>query len=75
VCGDSGGNLYVIDMVGIELGPLIITAVDAAGQLTLQCPACSRQIPLKRGQLGELVGCQSPGCETLLRANPFTLQA
>ena len=73
-CGDSGGGLYLVDLVGIELGPIIVTAFDDGGQLTVQCPACRVEMPVDEGQLGELLSCQTPDCDTRLRLNPFVMQ-
>jgi len=75
VCGDGGGNLHVIDILGIELGPLIVTAVDGGAVGILRCPACFEQHPIERNQLGQVITCPGAGCETQLRINPFVLES
>jgi len=72
-CGDSGGGLYLVDVVGIALGPLVVTAVDDGGRLMIRCPACWVEVPVDEGRLGELLSCQTPDCDTRLRLNPFVM--
>ena len=73
VCGDSGGNVYLMDLVGIEYGPIVVTAVDhgiGAGP-ALRCPKCFRLHPLVGAWLGRVIDCPTPDCGLSLRVNPF----
>ncbi|MEE8347111.1 MAG: hypothetical protein V3S20_07175 [Dehalococcoidia bacterium] len=70
-CGDTGGNLYVADLVGVEYGPIIVTAVDQAGELAVRCPACFQQSPIGMDRLGREVACPRPSCDDRMRVNPF----
>jgi hypothetical protein len=72
-CGDQGGGVYLIDLVGIEYGPIVVTAVDL-GKGTgpaLRCPKCFRFHPLDDAWLGEVIECPTPDCRLSLRVNPF----
>jgi hypothetical protein len=71
-CGDGGGNLYLIELVGIEYGPIVVTAADlgkGAGP-ALRCPRCFRLHPLDDAWLGEVIECPTPDCGLSLRVNP-----
>jgi WD40 repeat protein len=70
VCGDLAGNVYLIDLIGIEYGPIIVTAVDGA----VSCPACRRELPVEDGWLGRVVACTQPGCDGRMRVNPFVIE-
>ena len=72
-CGDSGGSVYLIDLVGIEFSPLIVTATDRVGGLTARCPACLEDVRISQAQLGRETTCPHPGCRRHLRLNPFTI--
>ena len=72
-CGDEGGGVYLIDLVGIQYGPIIVTALDlgkGAGP-ALRCPKCFRLRPLDDAWLGEVIECPTPNCGLRLRVNPF----
>jgi len=76
VCGDSAGGVHLIDLEGIEYGPVIVTALERDGALTVRCPACFKQHPLlELAQLDEVTTCPRPGCETKLKVNPFVLES
>ena len=72
-CGDNGGNVYLIDLVGIEYGPIIVTAIDHGARPLIRCPACFEQHPLESTQLGQVITCPSADCETQLKINHFVL--
>lgn len=69
VCGDAGGNLYLLDLMGIEYGPIVVTVAESA----VTCPACAGPIAVDRPSPGEVVACETPGCGLALRINhaPF----
>jgi hypothetical protein len=73
VCGDLGGGVYFLDLVGIEYGPIVVTAVDpgqGAGP-ALRCPKCLRVHPLDDAWLGKIFECPTADCGLWLRVNPF----
>ncbi len=73
VCGDEGGGVYLIDLVGTDYGPIVVTVVDTdsgAGP-TLRCPKCLQFHPLNDAWLGEVIMCPTPDCGLSLRVNPF----
>ena len=72
-CGDDGGNLYIADFIGVEIGPIVVTAVDQAGELTARCPACFQQSPIETDRLGQEVMCRLTGCDGRMRVNPFVI--
>jgi WD40 repeat protein len=72
VCGDHAGNVHVIDLVGMEYGPPVITAIDAPdspGDPVILCPSCGVVMPESNRLLGTTSSC--PGCGIRLRINPF----
>ena len=73
VCGDEGGNLHVLDQVGIEYGPIIVTATEQDGRRVLRCPGCWRAHPLQESWRGQVIGCPTATCDLQLRVNPFVV--
>jgi WD domain, G-beta repeat len=73
VCGDAGGNVYFIHLVGIEYGPIVVTAVDPGkgGGPALRCPKCLQLHRLDGAWLGEVIECPTPDCGLPLRVNRF----
>jgi hypothetical protein len=70
-CGDRTGALYLIDLVGIEYGPIIVTAVDGGGGPGLRCPKCFQVHRLQKVWLGEVINCPTDGCGLRLQVNSF----
>lgn len=70
-CGDAGGNFNIADLVGVEYGPIIVTALDLAGELAVRCPACFQQSPIGTDRLGQEVACPRASCDGRMRVNPF----
>ena len=70
-CGDAGGSVYIVDLMGIEYGPIIVTAVDSGAGPRVHCPACRTLLPLQEDWLGQVVSCPQPGREGRMRVNPF----
>lgn len=71
VCGDIGGNVYLIQFVGIQYGPIIVTALDLGNGPAVRCPACFEQLPFEEGWLGQEITCPRSGCDGRMRVNPF----
>lgn len=40
-CGDSGGSVHLVEVAGLELGPLVVTATDFGEGLVVRCPHCN----------------------------------
>lgn len=74
VVGDTAGNLFQSTLVGIQYGPIILTAVDQSGRLEIRCPACQESFPLQSNYLGAEVSCPNRDCEIKLKVNPFILK-
>jgi WD40 repeat protein len=70
ISGDQGGNVYLIDLVGIEYGPIIVTAIEAGGPATVRCPKCWQQHLLDDAWRGQVIDCPTPACDLQLRVNP-----
>jgi len=73
-CGDFGGGVHLAHLVGIDLGPLVVTAAAGGAELTVRCPACGEAFPVERDRLGTETTCPRPACGTRLRINPFVLR-
>jgi hypothetical protein len=72
-CGDDGGGVHLARLVGIGLGPLVVTATDRGNDLTVRCPACRGSFAAERNQLGTETTCPHAACGRRLRLNPFTI--
>jgi WD40 repeat protein len=59
---------YLVDLAGVEYGPLAVTAVDRGDGPSLRCPACDTSFPLDPDRLGATTSC--PGCGSGLRVAP-----
>ena len=72
-CGDKGGNFFLLDLAGVELGPIIITALDtgAGDSAILRCPRCRGLFFADPTQLGRVTTCTTEGCGLHLRVNDF----
>jgi hypothetical protein len=78
-CGDTGGGVHLAHLVGIALGPLVVTAVAQSRgpfrghELIVRCPACRETFPIDLAQLGTELTCANSACNRTLRLNQFTL--
>lgn len=72
-CGGVGGDVYLIDLVGIEYGTIIVTAVDLGNRRVVHCPACLEYLPLEEAWLGQVIDCPRLGCDGHMRVNPFVV--
>ena len=67
-CGDAAGRVHLEDIVGLEIGPLAVTAA-----LTVRCPVCQRVFAIARDHFGIQATCPQPGCARRLRVNPLEI--
>jgi WD40 repeat protein len=67
IAGDKTGNLNLVDIVGIDYGPIAVTAIDRGGHPMLRCPACFREFQMLEGWPGRVMTCTTPGCGLRLR--------
>lgn len=63
--GDQAGWLHRVELMGLDPGPVIVTAHEADGALYLQCPACRTVGPVAETTLGHDLPC--PACGISLR--------
>jgi WD domain, G-beta repeat len=72
-CGDQAGNVSLIEILGIEYGPIVVTARERAERagLTVRCPRCRLQHHVDHAELGGEHRCPTPGCALPLRLNSF----
>jgi hypothetical protein len=68
---DAGGSVYLVDLVGITLGPLEVTAIDLGNGPAVSCPACLKRHALQETWLGRELECPGTACNARLRVNPF----
>ena len=73
-CGDTGGGVHLAHLVGIDLGPLVVTAAAHDHELTVRCPACQHRFQIEKERLGSEITCPQEGCNTRLRVNSFVIQ-
>jgi len=73
-CGDAGGGVHLANLVGLELGPLVVTAAVRGDDLAVRCPACGETFPIDRALLGTEITCPHAACGRRIRSNSFTLQ-
>lgn len=73
-CGDSGGGFYIIELVGIDYGPIIVTADEGKQGLMLRCPACQQELQVNKERLGKEIICPTIDCGLKLYLNEFTIK-
>ena len=73
-CGDVGGSVHLAHLVGIDLGPLVVTAAARGPELTVRCPACRDAFAVGHDHLGTETACPQPACGGRMRINPFVLR-
>ncbi len=74
ICGDLGGNLYILELSGIELGPIRSTAIRESSGIKVTCPACQTEHPIQPEQLGSIFLCPNETCSLTMRINPFLVE-
>ena len=73
VCGDSGGGIHLLDLIGVEYGSIIVTPATENESLAVRCPACQREHSISQEQLGGELTCLTTGCGVQLKINPFVI--
>ncbi|MBU0491883.1 MAG: WD40 repeat domain-containing protein, partial [Chloroflexi bacterium] len=73
VCGDSGGAVYWLEIVGLEYGPIVVTAAEGEQGIEVRCPACQHRFQIEKEWLGSEITCPQDGCNTRLKLNPFVI--
>jgi WD40 repeat protein len=69
VCGDLAGNVYLVDLVSIEYGPIIVTPVHRGHRLVIRCPACGQEHSVDDKPSARDLVCPAPQCGLHLRVN------
>ena len=74
VCGDEGGAVYILEVVGFEQGPTIVNAWHdpVGGDLVFGCPQCRIWSEIPQSALGSEIPC--PNCGKSVKLNPFTIR-
>jgi WD40 repeat protein len=80
VCGEAGGAVYILESVGIEYGPIIVTAwrfttgsfFRKQASLAFGCLHCHTWFKIPQSALGSEIPC--PNCGKPVRLNPFTVE-
>jgi WD40 repeat protein len=73
-CGDESGSVSVVDLVGVALSPLVLTAEDLGSGPEVFCPVCSRRHPIQEARLGGEIECPNVACRARLRVNSFIVR-
>jgi WD40 repeat protein len=80
VCGDAGGAVYILEIVGLQYGSIILTAWNFTlrslfrkpDSLAFGCPTCRTWSEISETTLGSEIPC--PTCGKPVRLNSFTIQ-
>jgi len=71
--GSSAGEVWIGDWLRESYGPLVVAAVDHGGGPEARCHACQQAWSVAPEHLGQVVECPTPGCDQVLRLNPFVI--
>jgi len=71
--GDHAGWLHRVELMGLDPGPVVVTAHEADDALFLQCPACRTVSPVAKTTLSHCLPC--PTCGISLRLAASVLQS
>jgi WD40 repeat protein len=74
ICGDLGGAVYRLEIIGLNYGPIFCTAIERTEGLSLLCPVCRNSFLIKKEILGGEMTCPQEGCATRLKINPFMIE-
>lgn len=69
----TNGGVHLAHLVGIDYGPLIVTAVDLGDGLEIRCYHCSRMIPWDEDYRDKAMACPLVGCGGPLKVNPVVV--
>jgi WD40 repeat protein len=72
-CGDNGGGVYQVKIVGNDYGPIIITAAETRHGIEARCPACQNRFQITRDKLDSKMTCPTESCGLELKINPFVI--
>jgi hypothetical protein len=72
-CGDQAKTVSLIEIPGLDYGPIVVTARERLGQagLFVCCPCCRLEHRIDHAELGGEHRCPTPGCALRLRLNSF----
>jgi hypothetical protein len=73
VCGDGGGAIYQLEIVGVKYGPVILTATKGEQGIEVLCPGCQHRFRIEKKKLGSEITCPQSGCNTKLKVNQFVI--
>ena len=71
-CAEGRSTIHVVDLIGTEYGPIVVTAYGGPDKLTVRCPGCGALLPVVRTQLGWAMVCQNSECQRLLVTNTYS---
>jgi WD40 repeat protein len=69
VTGDASGAVTMLDIVRVDYGPLIVTAVDGRTGPKVRCPRCLKRLAVRHHLLGETIRCPTRACGQYLQLN------
>jgi hypothetical protein len=74
VCGDVGGAVHILEIVGLKYGPIIVTAWHAPSfrHLAFGCLHCRTWSEIPESALGGEIPC--PNCGKPVKLNSFTIE-
>jgi WD40 repeat protein len=64
-CADVGGGIYILEMNGVSLGPIVVWADQVSA--TAPCPACSHENRIDAGEAEAVARCSNSVCGLSLR--------
>jgi WD40 repeat protein len=67
--GDLSGTVSMLDLIGVDYGPLVVTAVDRRSRMSVRCPKCFKTAALEYKWLGETINCPTASCGQDLQIN------
>lgn len=71
--GDEGGGIYLLEWIGREVKPIVVTAIEKGQHPAVRCPACQQEHRVSGEQLGGELICPTAGCGLRLKLNPFAI--
>ena len=67
--------VLILELVGFETKPIIITAIGGDREHEVCCPACQHRFQINNDDLGREMTCPAPGCGVKIMINPFVTQS